>query len=179
MRPTIIRTIAILATAFSAACSAGDAVAPVTRQPVRAASALRAADEAVGEASRSIESVEWVPCAANGAGEYVNVSGQLHYHMHRIQDGNGVYHLEIRANTSQLTGTGATTGDSYRGSESEHVTARAADYYGRQSLRIAENFRFVALGGGANFTIRYDTHVEVDASGNTVLWVESQRISCD
>lgn len=190
MRLVILRSLIITATVLAGACSGADSVAPAPERAFRAASAARAAAAStdsttladgapIGSTSRSIDGYQWVPCAANGAGEWVQTSGQIRYRARWFQDSSGVYHVHVNSNTSQLTGVGATTGDSYRGSETERVTSRAAGYSGFESLRIAESVHFVAIGGGANFTIQYDDRVEFDASGNLVLWVESQRTSCD
>lgn len=190
MRLTSLRAITLAATVLAAACSAGDSVAPRTTAPARVASAVRGADAStdttspaagtlLGSTSRSIDGYQWVSCAANGAGEWVQTAGEIRYRARWFRDSSGIYHVHINSNTSQLTGVGTTTGDAYRGTETERVTARAAGYSGFESLRIAENVHYVATGGGANFTIQYDDHVELDANGNLVLWVESQRTTCE
>ena len=182
MRSTFVRSLAVAFVVAASACTGADTVAPAPKASLRTPGVVRALDQAPDSAaltaSRTIEGYQWVPCAANGAGEYVRTSGEIRYRAHRIQDANGVYHLNINSNTSQLTGVGETTGDTYRGSQTERVIARGVGYDGFQSLRIAEDVHFVALGGGADFTIQYDTHMEVDATGTLVLWVESQRTSC-
>lgn len=197
MRSLMLRTIAVAAVVLTGACSTSDSVAPA---PAIAASArttaARAASAAVtgdvasdgttltdatafASGSRSIEGYQWISCAANGAGEYVRTSGDIRYWAHRLKDSSGVYHININSNTSQLTGVGTTTGDTYRGMQTERVISRGVGYSGFQSLRIAETIHFVATGGGADFTVQYDTHIEVDENGTLVLWVQDQRVSCN
>src|SRR5262245_66489058 len=56
-----------------------------------------------------------VPCAADGAGELVDLGGTLHLLFHTTLDGSGGFHTKVHANPQGVSGIGLTTGDVYRG----------------------------------------------------------------
>lgn len=55
------------------------------------------------------------PCAADGAGEYINLTGNLHLIFFEIHDKAGGVIQKAHANPQGLSGTGETTGVVYRG----------------------------------------------------------------
>jgi hypothetical protein len=57
----------------------------------------------------------FVPCALNGAGEVVLLSGDLHVLFHFTDDGAGGFHVMSEANPQGISGTGLTSGDKYQG----------------------------------------------------------------
>src|SRR5215472_11354553 len=57
----------------------------------------------------------FVPCAVEGDGEVVELTGQLHDLFHITSDGRGRFHLKFHDNPQGLTGVGLTTGEQYQG----------------------------------------------------------------
>ena len=45
-----------------------------------------------------------------------------------MKDSSGVYHLNVKSNTSRLTAVGLTTGTIFRGLMTERINSRAEDY---------------------------------------------------
>ena len=173
MRSILVR-VALGVAALTAACST-DAVSPKTT----AASAQRTviSDAADGSTiSRTVDRVVWVSCLNSGAGEAVHVTGNLRYDVHTTQDSNGVIHLNIKSNTSGLTGIGLSSGTFFRGSLSEHINSTALDYL-NEDVRTTDVVRFVAPGSGSAYALRVTSHFIVD-QGNYVLWDETWNEVC-
>src|SRR5688572_23795015 len=57
----------------------------------------------------------FVPCANNGAGEVISVSGDLHVLTHVTVTPTGNVHVKQHFQPMGISGTGFTTGDKYQG----------------------------------------------------------------
>lgn len=170
MRSILLR-VALGVVALTAACSA-DAVSPKV-----AASARRTVVSEDGTTiTRQVDQNVWVSCLNSGVGEAVRITGTLRYDVHSMQDANGVYHLNIKSNTADLTGVGLTTGTFFRGSLSEHITSRAEDYL-NENNRSSDIIRFVAPGSGSAYALMVTSHFIVD-QGTYVLWDETWNEVC-
>ena len=174
MRSIVFRGILSASIALTTACGGTDSVAPATPSAHRIVSANA---DGVATASRSIDQNVWVSCANGGAGEAVRVTGDLRYDVHRTQDSSGVFHLNIRSNTSGLTAVGLTTGTFFRGLMTEHVTSRAADNL-NEDVRTTDIIRFVATGSRDAYSLMVSSHFVVN-QGDYVLteqtWTEVCR----
>ncbi len=175
MRSIIFRGIWATTIALTAACSSTDAVSPATSL-TSAPRTVSADAQGPTTVSRSIDQSVWVSCANGGAGEAVRVTGNLRYDVHRTQDSSGVFHFNIRSNTSGLSAVGLTTGTFFRGLMTEHVTSRAEDYL-NEDLRTADIIRFVATGSRDSYSLMVSSHIVVD-QGEYVLWDESWTEVC-
>jgi hypothetical protein len=166
----------IIAVATLAACSA-EPVAPRLESTATASTLSRPASaNAAAANSRQIDRSVWVSCANGGAGEAIHVTGDLRYDVHQTQDATGVIHLNIKSNTSGLTGVGTTSGTSFRGMMAEHITSRALDYL-NEDVRTSDMIRFVAPGSGAAYALMVTSHFIVD-QGDYVLWDEAWNEVC-
>jgi len=175
MRSTIYRGIAAASLAFTGACSSADSVAP-TATPASAGLTASADFEGVTTVSRAIDQYVWVSCTNGGAGEAVRVTGELRYDVQRTKDSSGVFHLNIKANTSNLTAVGLATGTFYRGLMTERVNSRAEDYL-NMDLRTADIIRFVAPATGDSYSLMVSSHFIVD-EGSYVLWDQTWNEVC-
>jgi len=175
MRSILLRCAVVAGVALTTACAPTDSVAPKITQ----ASALRSVSTTGADGtniSRPIDQSVWVSCANAGAGEAVHVTGSLRYDVHQTQDGSGVIHLNIKSNTSGLTGVGLTSGTVFRGMMAEHISSRAEDNL-NEDVRITDMIRFVAPGSGAAYALMVTSHFIVD-QGTYVLWDESWSEVC-
>ena len=175
MRSTIYRVIAAAALAFTGACSSADSVAP-TAAPASTRRTASAGAEGVTPVSRAIDQYVWVSCANGGVGETVRVTGELRYDMLRTKDSSGVFHLNIKSNTSDLTAAGLTTGTFYRGLMTERVNSRAEDYL-NMDLRTADIIRFVAPATGESYSLMVGSHWIVE-DGSYVLYEQTWNEVC-
>lgn len=172
MQFPIVRGVVVAATALIAACNSTDSFAP------KAPSASARLDAANGDASvkQSVDRYVFVSCLADGAGETVRVTGDLRYDVHSTVDGSGVYHLNIKSNTSNLTAIGLTTGTLFRAATAERINSRTEDYL-NTDLRIADVIHFVATGSGDSYSLIVHTHLVLD-QGTYVLWEEDWNEAC-
>jgi hypothetical protein len=174
MRSIFLRTLLAAVAAFTAACESTSIVTPSSapsspRQNVTP-------DQPVTTVSRAIDQYVWLSCANGGVGEAVRVSGDLHYDFHSKKDSSGVYHLNIKANTSGLTAVGMTTGTGFRGIMNERVNSRADDFMS-MDVRTADIIRFTAPGSGASYSLMVSSHFIVD-EGNYLLWDQTWNEVC-
>lgn len=175
MRSIIYRGLAAATFAFTGACSSADSFAPMAA-PASASRGISADAEGITSVSRAIDQYVWVSCTNGGAGEVVRVTGELRYDMQRTKDSSGVFHLNIKSNTSNLTAAGLTTGTVYRGVMTERVNSRAEDYL-NMSVRIADMIRFVAPATGDSYSLMASTHIIVD-EGSYVVWDQTWSEVC-
>jgi hypothetical protein len=175
MRSIIFRVIMTATTALTAACGSTDSVAPATPRP-SAPRAVSADVYGATQVTRSIDQYVWLSCANGGVGETVRVTGDLRYDVHRTQDSSGVFHLNIKSNTSGLTAVGLTTGTFFRGLMTEHVNSRAEDYL-NEDVRTADIIRFVATGSRDAYSLMVSSRFIVDED-NYVLAEQTWKEVC-
>ena len=61
------------------------------------------------------EFTNFVPCALDGIGEDVKLTGAVHVRVHSTLDSMGGFHLSVRINDQKVKGLGLTSGDRYVG----------------------------------------------------------------
>ena len=61
------------------------------------------------------EFTNFVPCALDGIGEDVKLTGAVHVRLHSTLDSMGGIHLSVRINDQKVEGLGLTSGDRYVG----------------------------------------------------------------
>jgi hypothetical protein len=174
MRSVLFRGILAAVAILTAACSSPDSVAPTAtpgspRLGVNAAAGLTTT-------SRSVDQYVWISCGNGGAGETLHVTGQLRYNVESTKDSSGVYHLNVKSNTSGLTAIGLTSGSFFRGLMTERINSRAEDYL-NMNVRTADILRFVAPTSGTSLSLMVSSHFVVD-QGTYVLWEQSWNEVC-
>jgi hypothetical protein len=175
MRSVFFRGILAAVALLTAACSSPDSVAP-TATPASARLSVNAGAAGLTTTSRSIDQYVWISCGNGGAGETFHVTGQLRYNVESTKDASGVYHLNIKSNTSGLTAVGLTSGSFFRGLMTERINSRAEDYL-NMNVRTAEIIRFVAPASGGSVSLMVSSHFIVD-QGTYVLWEQSWDEVC-
>ena len=107
----------------------------------------------------------FVPCAAGGAGELVDLSGPLHTLITFTINGNnvsGTAHFQPQG----LSGTGETTGDKYQATGVTKDTSFKVSFQNRQAQQtFVNNFRIIGTGPGNNFLVHEETHITINANG--------------
>lgn len=122
-----------------------------------------------------IDIVVFVPCAAGGAGELVELSGDLHALFHVTLDGSGGFHAKSHFQPQGVSGTGLTTGDKYQG------TGVTQDQFNGKvgfEFTFVNNFRIIGQGPGNNFLVHENFHVTVNANGEVTAFVDNFRVEC-
>ena len=118
----------------------------------------------------------FVPCAAQGAGEFVQVSGPLHVLFTTTIDDRGGFHSKFHNQPQGVSGTGETTGDKYNATG---VTQGTFNGTVGSEETFVNNFKIVGQGPGNNFMIHETFHVTVNANGALTAFVDQTSIVCN
>lgn len=121
----------------------------------------------------------FLPCADNGDGEVVHLSGTIAELYHVTVDDNGGFHVQLVETQSSVAGTGETTGDRY-------VSTRVNMFVfnqGSGSLPITSTqqlaFRIVSAGAGGDATIRITNHATLNADGTLTVAFDTYTVECE
>jgi hypothetical protein len=117
----------------------------------------------------------WVPCAAAGAGEVVDLTGPLHVLMTVTSDAAGGVHITVHSQPMGITGIGETTGDSYQGTG---VTRTDLNATVGQTITFVNNFRIIGHGPGNNFQVHQMLHIIISADGTATVVADHVAIDC-
>ena len=117
----------------------------------------------------------FVPCAAGGAGELVDLSGTLHVLFSTTLDGSGGFHTYAHFQPQGVIGTGLTTGDQYQGTgvTQDHFNGTVGSEF-----TFVDNFRIIGHGPGNNFLVHETFHVTVNANGEVTAFVDNFSFEC-
>src|SRR5213595_1541448 len=120
----------------------------------------------------------FVPCAAGGAGELVDLSGPLHTLITLTVNGNnvsGMAHFQPQG----LSGTGETTGDKYQATGvTKDSSFKASFQNGQFTQTYVNNFRIIGQGSGNNFLVHEVLHVTFNANGTVTVFHDNFSIDC-
>src|SRR6266513_3183805 len=112
----------------------------------------------------------FVPCAAGGAGELVDLSGPLHTLITFTINGNnvsGTAHFQPQG----LSGTGETTGDKYQATGVTKASSFKGSFQnGQFTQTYVNNFRIIGSGSGNNFIVNEVLHVTFNANGTVTVF---------
>lgn len=158
------------------ACAESSPVAPlrVFDQPP----AMAEAAEASTHISQPFSTSLFIACANEGQGETVALSGTVEVVNHSSQDANGGVHLSMHVRPAAVTGVGATSGLTYRGTGGGLVSQfDAADGFPAVYSMI-NNFRIIGQGPGNNLLMHMTIHVTMNANGEQTAEVDLSSNDC-
>jgi hypothetical protein len=119
----------------------------------------------------------FVPCAAGGAGEVIEVSGPLHILSHVTISNSGNFHFKIHFQPQGISGVGLTTGDKY---QATGVTQE--EFNSNAPLPITDtyvnNFRMIGQGPGNNFLVHQNFHITINANGDVTSLHNNSSVEC-
>ena len=107
----------------------------------------------------------FVPCARDGEGEIVIVSGYLHQVVHIMNDATGGLHYRWSTNAAGLSGVGQTTGNKYRGTGCASQTVYLAVGHPTESWTYVDHYGLIGPGKDPKSTLRVKEKTTVDANG--------------
>ena len=120
----------------------------------------------------------FVPCAAGGAGEIVDLSGPLHTLITFTINGNnvsGTAHFQPQG----IAGTGETTGDKYQATGvTKDSSFKQSFQNGQANLTYVNNFRIIGTGPGNNFLVHEVAHITINADGTLTVFHDNFSIAC-
>jgi hypothetical protein len=125
--------------------------------------------------------VMFVPCAANGAGELVELSGNIHVLFHVTFDGRGGFHAISHFQQQGVSGIGLTTGDRYRSTWVTQNQWNGKEWNGTVGFEntFADNLRIIGPGPGNNFLVHRNVHITVASNGDVTTFVDNSRVECN
>ena len=137
--------------------------------------ASAAADSFTVSSSFPIDILVFVPCAAGGAGEAVELTGNLHDLFHVTFTPSGGFRLSVVDNPQGISGFGFSTGAKYQG------TGITRDNFGGRigfEETFINNFRIIGQGAGNNFLVHENFHITVNANGTITSFYDNFSVEC-
>ena len=120
----------------------------------------------------------FVPCAAGGAGELVDLSGPLHTLITFTLNGNnvsGTAHFQPQG----LSGTGETTGNKYQATGvTKNSSFKLSFQNGQANQTFVNNFRIIGQGPGNNYLVHEVAHITINANGTLTVFHDNFSIDC-
>src|SRR5262245_49346945 len=118
-----------------------------------------------------------IPCANDGAGETVTLTGNLHIVMTAVINGNkvqGKYHFQPQS----VSGFGSVSGDRYEATGVTQGQFKASMQNGQAHVTSENNFRIIGQGPGNNFLVHENLHLTIKANGDVSTAVDHLGIDC-
>ena len=116
-----------------------------------------------------------VACAAGGAGELVDFTGNFHYIYSITESSGGPVRYMMTALAQHVVGIGQVTGDSYvlSGGYIENGVLSMGE-----TLTTLYDFRVIGQGVGNNFIAHTVTHYTINANGELIVDFEIAGATC-
>jgi len=120
----------------------------------------------------------FVPCAAGGAGELIDVSGPLHVVLSTTVNANN-FRVTQSFNPQGVVGTGQTTGDTYHGTGITRFDVTASVNAFPTEFTFVNNFYMIGTTStGGKLLIHETAHFTVDANGATTVNFDKPSVTC-
>jgi len=119
----------------------------------------------------------FIPCAASGAGEMLDVSGPLHTLVSATVNGNnisGYFHFQPQA----ISGTWESTGTRYRATGVTQQSFKSSLQNGQANLTFVNNFRMIGQGPGNNYLMHENLHITINADGTLTVFHDNFSFDC-
>jgi len=117
----------------------------------------------------------YIPCAAGGAGEFVELTGNLHDLFHITFTAKGGVIVSVLDNPQGVSGTGLTTGAKYQGTGETRFSFTGTVGFEETDVN---NFKIIGSGPGNNFLVYETLHVTVNANGTLTTYVDNFSVEC-
>ncbi|MBW7882597.1 MAG: hypothetical protein H3C34_08160 [Caldilineaceae bacterium] len=123
-----------------------------------------------------IDLVVFVPCALNGAGEFVQLTGNLHVVTHFTASASGGFQATSHYQPQGISGYGFSSGVKYQGTGVTRDNFKISGLPFQQTF--VNNFRIIGQGPGNNFLVHENFHLTVNANGELTAFVDNFRVEC-
>ena len=121
--------------------------------------------------------VAFVPCANDGAGEFIQVTGNLHVVTHTVANQSGIT-VKEHMQPQGITGTGMDSGDKYQGTGVTQNTITSSDPGADLTFSFVNNFRLIGQGPRNNLLVHQTLHTTVNARGAITASVDNSKVTC-
>ena len=117
-----------------------------------------------------------IPCANNGDGENVLVTGLTNF-VYQLAWNEQGFHLSYQYNDHNVTGVGLTTGDSFVGSGGAHDVATGSWVNNQFISTLVMQTKLVSKN--TSFTVRRTVHLVILPDGTVTLNKREQTADCN
>jgi len=119
----------------------------------------------------------FVPCAAGGAGEIVDLSGPLHALITFTINGNNISGV-MQFQPQGISGTGETTGLKYQATGLTRSSFKTSLQNGQATMTFINRFDIIGQGTGNNFTVQETAHITFNADGTVTVNFDNFSVEC-
>jgi hypothetical protein len=131
---------------------------------VSSAAALAQAETTTTNQTIPIAAVVGSPCTA----ESIDIAGNMHVVVHTTVSDSGEFHFSAHLNYQDVSGTGRTSGTTYRATDAGHTTFNGSGDVGSANEVTNEfTFQLISAGSDDNFRVKGLFHTTVNANGET------------
>ena len=116
-----------------------------------------------------------IPCANNGAGEDVILTGYLHALISVTANKAGGFHVKTHFQPQGVKGIGLITGDSYNATG---VTQDEFNVAAGYEETFVNNFRIIGQKSGNNFLVHEVIHITINANGVVTASIDNFSADC-
>jgi hypothetical protein len=119
----------------------------------------------------------FIPCAAGGAGEVVDLSGPLHTLISftiNANNASGYLHFQPPG----ITGTGETTGLTYHATGITQQSFSGSLQNGQSNFTFVNNFRIIGQGPRNNYLVHETMHFTINADGTLTVSFDNLTVDC-
>jgi hypothetical protein len=119
----------------------------------------------------------FVPCAASGLGETVDLRGPLFTLISFTMNANsvsGYFHFQPHG----ISGTGEITGSKYQATGVTQQSFKSSLQNGQANMTFVNNFRIIGQGPGTNFLVHETLHLTFNADGTLTVSHDNITVDC-
>lgn len=127
--------------------------------------------------TNQINATLFVPCANDGAGEFIQVTGDIHSLIHFTFNDNHTT-IESHSQPQGVVGVGLTTGDTYHGTGVSQNDITFQSDGATSEVTVVVNFRFIGPGPGNNLLVHNVLHNTVNNNGELTSSQASFSADC-
>ena len=117
----------------------------------------------------------FIPCANNGAGETVTLTGNLHVEFNFTFNNGGGGNIHLLFNPQGISGTGDVTGAKYQGTG---MTQEQESFRTGFEFTLVNRFDIIGQGPGNNFSVHETAHITVNANGTLTVFFDNFSVVC-
>lgn len=119
----------------------------------------------------------FIPCAAGGAGEIVDLAGPLHTVISFTINGNkvsGYYHFQPQG----IVGLGETSGEKYQATGITHESFKQSFQNGQADDTYVNNFKIIGQKSGNDYLVHETLHFNINSKGYVTAFHDNFSVVC-
>jgi hypothetical protein len=117
----------------------------------------------------------FVPCAASGAGESIDLTGDLHVRLAFSFSSSGGLHAQMEAQPQNLSGVGETSGLEYHATG---VDQTSMNFHLGMTSTFTSSFRITGPDADSSYLVHQSVHVTLNPSGSLTASADNFSVEC-